>query len=295
MVLKKAQQPRPAAKAPDPVAEHLKQKYAAVETRTAELVKSGNVGQANQPAPGGLLVDVVLIPKSPAPAPTGDQSAVPAAGDTLVEPVQLPDSVDAPTEVSEQAASAFNAETEAAMARIGTRLQAVHEAEVVNYHVAGAELIALVGPPTDRLPFGQKVMEVLSERYETSLTTLYAARQFAHKFPDLAEFQRQHPEATGFSRVKQLLSEKKSGGQPGRQSDRRLADKFFRDLEQMCEQVPELGEHMNKRQIRQLHALVEQLTEVVGTHLPLPVTPHSNTAEAAVKPEDDSAEVVQPD
>jgi len=291
MAIKRPQQVRPEAKAPDPISSQVPQQHPPIKSRTAELILSGNVGQGDQATPAKQeLVEMVLVQR-PATEPGADRpgaSGATGTGDTPVKPVELPDPVGAPAEVPEQAATTFDADTEAAISRIGARLQAVHQAELLNYHAAGTELIALAGPPTNRQPYGERIMAELSRRFETPLSTLYAARWFAQKFPDLEEFRRQHPDAVTFARVRALLVEKKPGVKKGVQDERRLVDKTFNDLEQICEQVPELGEHMNKRQIRQLHALVEQLTEVVATHLPLPVTPHSNTAEGAVKPEDDA-------
>jgi hypothetical protein len=245
------------------------------DRRTAEIQKrleSGRAKKAEKAEQESVAVAVAIAPDLPEADPTANLDAVPAADD-------------APAQEREQVETGWPAHAEPFFGKVGRYLLDRHASEKDNFHAAGKETNGYIGPPTDRQKYGQRVVEELSRRFETSVSTLHAARWFAHKYPDLEAFRRQHPEATTFSRVKALLSEKKSGGQPGRQSDRRLADKLFRDLEEVCNKLPALSEGLTKREMRALHALVQRLNMAVATHLFIP----------APSEDDDSAEVAPPD
>jgi len=72
-------------------------------------------------------------------------------------------------------------------------------------HETGRMLNERYGPPSESQPQGRQVMKRASEELGIAMSDISRMRAFAFHFADLAALQRSHPEATNWTRLKEVL------------------------------------------------------------------------------------------
>jgi hypothetical protein len=68
------------------------------------------------------------------------------------------------------------------------------ERNLRTHHQMGTELNGRLGPPTERQPHGQQVLEKCREELGIAPSDLNRMRWFSHLFRTFSDFRKQHPE-----------------------------------------------------------------------------------------------------
>jgi len=107
------------------------------------------------------------------------------------------------------------------------------ECDLGTRHQAGKLLIEESGPPTERQPHGQRVLEMAAERLRIAVSEVNRMRWFAFLFGDVAAFRQSHPENASWTTFKAELPDlkakhlgreaRKPAANPSRPAARRVA------------------------------------------------------------------------
>jgi len=104
------------------------------------------------------------------------------------------------------------------LAQLASIWKAKDAADLRARHETGAALNRHLGPPTERLAHGRRVLKKAAARLRTSESELSRARWLAHLFRSLKDLRKQHPAMTSWTDFKAKLPALKptSGGSGGR-------------------------------------------------------------------------------
>jgi hypothetical protein len=143
-------------------------------------------------------------------------------------------------------------------------------------HETGRLLNERFGPPTESQPQGKRVIQKASEELAISMSDISRMRNFAFHFSDVAALQQAHPEATNWTRLKEVLPSltpdkggdaKQPAESPSRPATRGIA-KAITSLTSMLNRLenPPVGAERAR-----LLADVQELAEAVSDHLKIRV------------------------
>jgi hypothetical protein len=91
------------------------------------------------------------------------------------------------------------------LAKISDRWKDHYSKDLAIRHETGAFLNRHLGPPTERLCYGGKVLATVAEQCGTDKTELSRMRWFAHYFKRVEDLESKHPDVTSWTRVRKLL------------------------------------------------------------------------------------------
>lgn len=91
--------------------------------------------------------------------------------------------------------------------RLGQRWKLHHSQDLRLRYDTGKVLNDRIGPPTERLPRGEGVMQMLAEEANIDESSLNRMRWFAHRFASFEAFQTVHPDRSSWNSVCLLLVE----------------------------------------------------------------------------------------
>jgi hypothetical protein len=146
-------------------------------------------------------------------------------------------------------------------------------------HRTGVLLNERLGPPTERKPYRERVLERASRECKVHVSDLSRMRWFAHLFKTLEDFERAHPQVNTWTGFKELLPDLKPRegddveDQPKSPSSSALGG-VTRSLNGLIEKlrgmdsIPEgpRGEALREK----LQVLIEVAAERLGVHAPSP-------------------------
>jgi hypothetical protein len=132
--------------------------------------------------------------------------------------------------------------------RLGERWRNHHNQDLRLRYDTGKVLNDRFGPPTSRLPRGERVMEMLAEETRLDESALNRMRWFAHRFPDFEKFKASHTDKCSWNKVTLLLvelsqQEKKAEAAKGTSSAKRSkpsqeVQKIVRSLQTVAKALP---------------------------------------------------------
>ena len=99
----------------------------------------------------------------------------------------------------------FSAEDESRLGRLAALWQTRRRRGLEIRHQTGVFLNRRLGPPTGRQRYGGEVLKSVGERLRISESELSRMRWLAHLAPDLAGFQKKHPEIDSWMQFKRAL------------------------------------------------------------------------------------------
>ena len=99
----------------------------------------------------------------------------------------------------------FSAEDESRLGRLAALWQTRRRRGLEIRHQTGVFLNRRLGPPTGRQRYGGEVLKSVGERLQISESELSRMRWLAHLAPDLAGFQKKHPEIDSWMQFKRAL------------------------------------------------------------------------------------------
>jgi uncharacterized tellurite resistance protein B-like protein len=140
------------------------------------------------------------------------------------------------------------------------RWKTQHAADLEIRYQTGALLNERYGPPETRQERGEEVFKELAEKLGTSQSDVSRMRRFANLFSSFEDFRADHPEATTWSAVKELLPKRKQKAEnrrPRKASSVKKAKRLFDDLASTFSEVSTDLSDTEKRE------LVEKLWELV--------------------------------
>jgi len=149
------------------------------------------------------------------------------------------------------------------------------QAGLAKRHQMGVLLNQELGPPSQRLASGQRILKLAAERLTISESELSRMRWFAHLFPTVADLRETHPEITCWMLFKQKLPRLKplKGNRakvPAANTTDRAVRGVSKSLHNALATLRQLGDQMQGSSRDVVLAVLRELVEVMK--IPLPST-----------------------
>jgi hypothetical protein len=100
---------------------------------------------------------------------------------------------------------AITAEDRKLLDQLGELWRSLAVRDLGTRHETGRLLNERFGPPTERQSQRKRVIQKFSEEQKISMSDISRMRNFAFHFSDVAALQQAHPEATNWTRLKEVL------------------------------------------------------------------------------------------
>ena len=156
-----------------------------------------------------------------------------------------------------------------------------HRGSLEVRHETGRVLNDLVGPPSQRQPYGEGVLTQVAKQIGVSRSEISRMRKFAEAIPDLRAFRRDNPTCNTWTKVKVHLATIGKGGQPDSDTARPAsptvrACKSIRSLVKKVKRIEPVSKRGNRKQVVDaLEELANALREAF--HVRLQVVEHSKS------------------
>jgi len=142
-------------------------------------------------------------------------------------------------------------------------------------HETGAVLNAHFGNPTERLEYGEGVVEELAQRLRIEKSDISRMRRFAHHFESVEDLGVKHHDVTTWSDVRKLLPKlraksKEDGQLAGETSSRSSRSKSAKvrglklSLKHLSDSLRTVREDLSKKEREELLAKFQELAEAVS-------------------------------
>lgn len=155
---------------------------------------------------------------------------------------------------------------------LASRWKSHHGADLELRHQVGELLNKHFGSPDNRQKRGAEVLKKAAKDLETSQSEISRMRRFASHFPSFEDFKQQHPEATNWSAVKELLPKVKrrvSAPKPRGASSLKEAKRLLKELSSALAKVPN---DLNPKQRQALFEKLQSVADAVNSRFSIQVS-----------------------